>query len=108
MTKPDITFYFDPVCPFAWMTSKWVRLVQEQRHYEVEWRFISLRLVNAHVDYAAQFPPEYEAGHTAGLRLLRVAARTRAEHGQRCAGPALRRARCPDLRGRAAGRLREP
>jgi len=78
----DIDFYFDPVCPFAWMTSKWVRLVRAQRDYTVDWRFISLRLVNADVDYDAQFPPEYEAGHTAGLRLLRVAARTRDEHGQ--------------------------
>jgi len=78
----DINFYFDPVCPFAWMTSKWVRRVQAQRSYSVEWRFISLRQLNAHVDYDAQFPPEYEAGHTAGLRLLRVAARVRSEHGQ--------------------------
>ena len=70
----DVNFYFDPVCPFAWMTSKWVRKVQAQRDYTVEWRFISLRLLNAHVDYDAQFPPEYEAGHTAGLRLLRAAA----------------------------------
>jgi hypothetical protein len=31
-------------------------------------------------------PPEYEAGHTAGLRLLRVAARTRAEHGRAAVG----------------------
>ncbi|MCZ2817981.1 mycothiol-dependent nitroreductase Rv2466c family protein [Modestobacter sp. VKM Ac-2984] len=77
----DLRFYFDPVCPFAWMTSKWVRMVSAQRDHRVEWRFISLRLINAHVDYAAQFPPEYEAGHTAGLRLLRVAARVRAEHG---------------------------
>jgi 2-hydroxychromene-2-carboxylate isomerase len=77
----DLRFWFDPVCPFAWMTSKWVRLVAARRRYDVEWRFISLRLLNAHVDYAARFPPDYEAGHTAGLRLLRVAARVRDEHG---------------------------
>ena len=78
----DLAFHFDPVCPFAWMTSKWVRQVAAQRSYEVDWRFISLRLLNAHIDYDAHFPPEYEAGHTAGLRLLRVAARVREEHGR--------------------------
>jgi hypothetical protein len=83
----DLDFYFDPVCPFAWMTAKWVRMVAEQRDYTVQWRFISLRIINAHVDYAAHFPPEYEAGHTAGLRLLRVAARARAEHGSAVVGP---------------------
>jgi hypothetical protein len=87
MHDADINFYFDPVCPFAWMTSKWVRLVQSQRDYTVDWRFISLRLVNAHLDYDAHFPPGYEAGHQAGLRLLRVAARTRAEHGRGALGP---------------------
>jgi mycothiol-dependent nitroreductase-like protein len=81
MAAADLRLYFDPVCPFCWMTSKWVRMVAARRAYRVEWRFIALRLVNAHVDYAAHFPPEYEAGHTAGLRLLRVAARARAEHG---------------------------
>ena len=81
MSPADLHFYFDPVCPFAWLTSRWVRTVAEQRELAVEWRFISLRLLNAAVDYDAQFPPGYEAGHTAGLRLLRVAARTRAEHG---------------------------
>lgn len=77
----DINFYFDPVCPFAWMTSKWVRMVAAQRDYEAEWRFISLRQVNAHIDYDSHFPEGYEAGHTAGLRLLRVAAQTRHDHG---------------------------
>lgn len=81
-TRADITFYFDPVCPFAWMTSTWVRQVQAQRDYSVDWRFISLRQLNAHIDYDTHFPPEYEAGHTAGLRLLRVAAKARAEHGR--------------------------
>ena len=87
MTQADINFYFDPVCPFAWMTSKWVRMVQSQRDYTVDWRFISLRLVNSHVDYDTHFPPEYEAGHTAGLRLLRVAHRARTEHGRDVVGP---------------------
>jgi hypothetical protein len=87
MNDTDIHFYFDPVCPFAWMTSKWVRIVQAQRGYAVDWRFISLRMINAAVDYGSRFPPGYEAGHTAGLRLLRVAARTRAEHGRAVVGP---------------------
>ena len=77
----DLHFWFDPVCPFAWMTSKWVRLVAAQRDYAVDWLPISLRLLNAHVDYDSHFPPEYERGHTAGLRLLRVAERARQEHG---------------------------
>jgi hypothetical protein len=86
MTDADIHFYFDPVCPFAWMTSKWVRMVQAQRDYTVDWRFISLRLINKAVDYESHFPPGYDAGHTAGLRLLRVAAQTRAEHGRDAVG----------------------
>lgn len=82
----DLHFYFDPLCPFAWLTSKWVRLVAEQRAYAVDWRFIALRFVNEGVDYASQFPPEYEAAHLAGLKLLRVAARTRDEHGRQAVG----------------------
>ena len=80
-------FYFDPVCPFAWMTSKWVRMVAAQRDYRVDWRFISLRLLNANVDYATHFPEHYEDEHTAGLRLLRVFARLRSEHGREAVEP---------------------
>jgi hypothetical protein len=86
-TDADLNFYFDPVCPFAWMTSKWVRMVAEQRDYTVDWRFISLRMINARVDYDAHFPPGYEDGHTAGLKLLRVAAKLRAEQGRAAVGP---------------------
>ncbi|MEV4596657.1 DsbA family protein [Amycolatopsis sp. NPDC049253] len=81
MSEPDLHFYFDPVCPFAWMTSKWVRTVARLKQYDVEWRFISLRLLNSHIDYSAHFPPEYEESHTSGLKLLRVAARIRRDHG---------------------------
>jgi len=40
----DINFYFDPLRPFARMTSKWVRQVTAHRDYTVDWRFISLRI----------------------------------------------------------------
>lgn len=83
----DLHFYFDPVCPFAWMTSKWVRIVAAQREYHVDWRFISLRIINEHIDYEAHFPPEYDAVHTAGLQLLRVASRVRDDYGRGRVGP---------------------
>lgn len=86
MRDADIHFYFDPICPFAWMTSKWVRLVKSQRSYAVEWRTISLRMLNAQVDYDAHFPPEYRAGHEAGLRLLRVVHAARAHDGPEAVG----------------------
>ncbi len=83
----DLDFYFDPVCPFAWMTSKWVREVARQRFFVVEWRFISLRMVNADIDYATHFPPGYERSHRAGLEVLRVAAAARRRHGPAVVGP---------------------
>lgn len=87
MSAYDIDFHFDPVCPFAWLTSRWVAKVAAQKDYAVDWRFISLRVLNRDVDYATHFPPHYEEGHTAGLRLLRVAAKARAEHGAEVVGP---------------------
>ncbi len=79
---PDIEFFWDPVCPFAWITSRWVEKVAAQRDYDVDYRFISLRLINKHKDYATEFPGGYEFGHTAGLRFLRVAAAVRADLGR--------------------------
>jgi hypothetical protein len=78
----DIEFFWDPVCPFAWITSRWVTKVEAQTPYRVDWRFISLRLLNKDKDYASEFPPGYENGHNAGLRMLRVAAAVRADLGR--------------------------
>ena len=64
-----------PRLPVRWMTSKWVRTVAARRAYRVDWRFISLRLVNADVDYARTSRPSTRRATPAGLRLLRVAAR---------------------------------
>ena len=76
--------------------------VAAQSNYAVDWRFISLRLLNKDKDYATEFPPEYEHGHTAGLRMLRVAAAVRHEQGRDplgATGSSLRR----ELLGQAQG-----
>ena len=98
MKHYDIEFFWDPVCPFAWITSRWITKVAAQTGYTVDWRLISLRLLNKHKDYATEFPPNYERGHTAGLRMLRVAAKIRAELGEAWS-PRRRRGRSAGVRG---------
>ena len=79
--RHDIEFFFDPVCPFAWITSRWILDVAPERGATVAWRFISLAIVNEGEDYAAEFPPAYPVLHGLGRDLLRVAARARQDGG---------------------------
>ena len=84
---PRVEFYWDPMCPFAWVTSRWIAKVEPQLDLEVEWRFISLRFLNERKDYDKDFPPGYVTLHTKGLRMLRVAASVREQQGLAAMGP---------------------
>jgi 2-hydroxychromene-2-carboxylate isomerase len=83
----DVDFYWDPICPFAWITSRWVTKVAAQRGFDVDWRFICLRIVNEDRDYEREMPEGYLDLHTRGARMLRVAAAARAAHGRDVVGP---------------------
>jgi len=76
----DLEFFFDPVCPWAWITSRWVAEVQLLRNYDVEWRFISLAVINENL-VADWYTPAYRQGHLDGLSALRVADQIRLDHG---------------------------
>ncbi len=41
-----VEFYFDPMCPYAYQTSVWIRDVREQIGLDITWRFFSLEEVN--------------------------------------------------------------
>ena len=41
-----VEFFFDPMCPYAYQTSVWIRDVREQIGLEITWRFFSLEEVN--------------------------------------------------------------
>jgi predicted DsbA family dithiol-disulfide isomerase len=76
----DLEFFFDPVCPWAWITSRWVEEVKSQRAYDVKWRFISLKLLNAE-NTAEWYTDQYKRWHAMGHEALRVAAKLDDELG---------------------------
>ena len=41
-----VDFHFDPMCPFAYQTSLWIRDVREQLGITINWRFFSLEEIN--------------------------------------------------------------
>ena len=80
MTNADLNFHFDPICPWAYITSRWVVEVQQQRGYDVSWHFISLFMINETRGYG-EGNKVHRDGHLAGLQALRVASAARAAAG---------------------------
>lgn len=55
-----LTFYFDPLCPWAWRTSLWIREVRTVRDLQITWRVFSLRENNRDKDPQAADPVQID------------------------------------------------
>jgi hypothetical protein len=77
MTKTSAEFWFDPVCPWAWMTSRWILEVEKVRDISVQWNLFSL----AHLNRDKELPEEYKSRLIRSWQSTRVIAAAQKENG---------------------------
>ncbi|MEU7225907.1 mycothiol-dependent nitroreductase Rv2466c family protein [Streptomyces chrestomyceticus] len=76
-------FWFDPSCPWAWLTSRWMLEVEKVRPVDVRWHVMSLGVLNE--DKLDQLPEEYREKNRPGGVVwapVRVCVAAEREHGQ--------------------------
>ncbi|WKX70334.1 DsbA family protein [Streptomyces sp. XD-27] len=79
-------FWFDPLCPWAWMTSRWMLEVEKVRPVQVRWHVMSLAVLNE--DKLDQVPEEYrEMLRTTAWGPVRVCIAAEKKHGNEVLGP---------------------
>lgn len=78
-----VEFWFDPSCPWAWMTSRWVDEVSAHRDLDVTWNVMSLAVLNENNDVSE----EYRAFFPRALRYTRLVAAVKELHGQELVKP---------------------
>ena len=84
----ELEFFFDPICPFAWVTSRWVLEVSRQRPLAVTWRPLPLTMLNDGISYDERraVSEHYPESHQRGLEMLRVIRAASDKHGPEVVG----------------------
>jgi hypothetical protein len=85
--REQAQFWFDPLCPWAWITSRWMLEVEKVRPVQTEWRIMSLAYLNLTQHEGKGHDEEYLERMKQAWGPVRVCAAAAQEKGEDILGP---------------------